>query len=397
MKSYFIVAVLLWPLVAVGQARYRVIDLEAGSGLASAESYAFGLNDQAEVVGFVITTGIHPFRFTMESGMEDLGLPPGSGVAEGLAINTAGEIAGWSIVLGVHRAFRYSVSGGFADLGGLGGSWAEAYGINNHGEVTGTAETLFGEPPPNGDEHVFRYRGGGMEELLGLRGSDSRGFAINDFGDIAGQADGDAFVYLASSGAFFYLGPGRGRAINNHGVAVGSDGGQAFLLKDGAVKLLGSLGGPDAEALGINESNSVVGTSMTTDGYYSAFIWTQVEGMADLNSQVRTEPSWFLENAFGVNNRGQIVGEGWDASFSHRKAVLLDPILPVARVEAVGPNVIVSWSPDWPGVVLESNDMALGGNWQTYPTQGTNVVAVSLKDRTRFFRLNLEALRGLAF
>jgi len=400
MKLQMLLVLALFQAAGAAQPRYRVVDLAAGSGLDADPGYAFGVNDRGEVVGFVQmqSYAAHVFKYSLQSGMQDLVGPQWAVNTVGLCISAAGEIAGWA----GYSAFRYNDAEGFVDLGRLGGGWAEANGINSLGEITGGA----GIDPDDTDSYprAFVYRNGTIKAIPGLMDGDSMGYGINDQGEVTGGAAGWAFLYSESDGVS-YLGAGRGRAINNHGAIAGYSvvnqfgQGMAFLWREGEMRLLGSLGGSDSEAFGLNESNVVVGASLTRplDGSYHSFIWTEAEGMQDLNALIADEPGWYLENAYAINNHGQIVGSGGDGGFIWEKAILLQPIPPVMAVELSGTNIIVSWSPDWPGVVLESKNLLLGGNWQPYPTQGTNVVAVAAGEGSRVFRLNLEALHGLAF
>lgn len=58
-------------------------------------------------------------------------------------------------------------------------------------------------------------------------------------------------------------------------------------------------------------------------------------------------------------------------------------------------NLVISWSPAWPRIVLEATEDLANPSWQPVPTGGTNVLVVPVEGRQRFFRLNLEGIRGL--
>ena len=56
------------------------------------------------------------------------------------------------------NAIRYDI----VSLGTLGGNFAQAYGLNSHGEVVGTSFL----PPPDGGVHAFRYSQGAMMSAI---------------------------------------------------------------------------------------------------------------------------------------------------------------------------------------------------------------------------------------
>jgi hypothetical protein len=115
--------------------------------------------------------------------------------------------------------------------------------------------------------------------------------------------------------------------------------------------------------------------------------------MKDLNKLIVTNSGWYIEWAFDINNHGQITGMG---GFEGRsQAFRLDPIPPKPTIARNGTNVVVSWSPAWPGILLESSSGITSTNWSIIPNTGTNVVRLSLSHSNRFFRLNLDAIRGL--
>jgi probable HAF family extracellular repeat protein len=186
-------------------------------------------------------------------------------------------------------------------------------------------------------------------------GSNSVGRAINDSGQVAGfSAYGpttpfdqfgptrafrtSAVGVLTDPGADLgTLGGSQSRAfgINSSGQTVGSSftafdvaqhafrsspNGQAIVLTD-----LGTLGGTFSEAIAINSFGMVVGDSSYSPGQTTpvhAFIYdTQ---MRDLNSLIPPSSGWALGSATGINDLGQITGVGTLGGQSH--AFLLTPI-----------------------------------------------------------------------
>lgn len=93
-----------------------------------------------------------------------------------------------------------------------------------------------------------------------------------------------------------------------------------------AVTDLGTLGGNESRAYGINEIGQVVGESKTADGHSHAFLWTpstpsgEPATMIDLGTLGGTESV-----AFGINNLGIVVGRADTAEPGVSRAFLWDP------------------------------------------------------------------------
>ena len=299
----------------------RMTDLGALPGLPRSSGVA--LNAQGTVVGGAMGTsrkrllkGSHASRtpgsgFVYEGGrMKALPALPGNPISGASAINDRGQVvgSGYSVSGGGTRAFLFQ-RGAVRDLGTLGpldgltdqvGSYAN--GINGSGQIVGTSEASGGE---KNVKHAFLYSQGTMTDLGTLSGyQSSGGVAINDQGQVAGSSsktDGDDSDLIRR---------------------------QAFLWQRGTMRSLGTLPGyQDSYATGLNSRGQVVGMASTPIPFLSFLNAHPSSGspppddpprpflyengrMTDLNALLPAHSGWVLEEAHGINDKGQIVGTG---------------------------------------------------------------------------------------
>lgn len=279
---------------------YTLTDLGGFNGATS--SVGFGVNDAGQVTGtsnrgaWIYSNGV----------MTDLGL----GGAYGQAINNFGQVVGQ----GAGGSFFYSNGSVsyFGDQGSVG------YDINNAGQITG-----WDDRGDRGERQAFIYSNGVMTDLGTLGGASSYGYAINDSGQVVGASNlssGHDRAFFYSNGVMSDLGTlggnsSVGQGVNNKGQVVGSSNladyqyGHAFLYSNGVMTDLGVLaGGLSSQAYAINDSGVIVGTA-DDDVWSRAFVYT--DGiMHDLNALIDPASGWFLVDAYSINNKGQITGNG---------------------------------------------------------------------------------------
>ena len=319
LAKYFFALVIGAPLPFVAAQTYSIADLGTFPG--GTVSQGNGVNDCGQVVGYArfANYNAHAFFWTKTGGLHDLGaIPPKQNkfsVAQ--AINSHGFVVGYSTYNNDPYGLTHPVlwvDGNIGDLGTLPGSDdAQAMAINDNGAIAGFSV-----------QHAFLWTPlGGMQDLGALSGGYSQGLGINSSGTVVGYsntADSNwhAIVWTAATGMqpLPYLFPSDTSAsangINRYGqiaggVSEGYSGEYAVLWDgDGNVENLGLLPGQGwSTAFAINDRAQVVGWSG-----FTAFIWTRASGMQDLNTLIPSNSGWSLSMATGINNRGQITGQG---------------------------------------------------------------------------------------
>ena len=331
-KSVFFVfysfAVLFATQVAASP--YYVSDL----GIAGRTSSARSINNLGEVVGFSLTPDqTSYYGYLYKNGVVSVvGKKANTNLP--IAINDSGQIVGLSNFSDDGSPSVYGNSYSAAEffdmdtsfIGSLGSGYSHATAINNLGEVVGMA---FRDDDPYGS-HAVSFKNGMASELGALYGdiwSSAQG--LNDLGQAVGWSVGfgQQSAVLFNNGEVTSLGTLGGSSsialsINNHGQAVGWSTGdfdspaRAVLYDDGSVINLGLLSGYWASfAFDINETGQAVGVSFIQSGgevpFYGRATLFSNGNVFDLNDLIDVNSGWDLQQAYGINDLGWIVGDGF--------------------------------------------------------------------------------------
>jgi probable HAF family extracellular repeat protein len=288
------------------------------------ESAATAVNSRGQVVGYAqnlipdsnswtqyinyLPPSTQVRAFLWEGGvMQDLGTLGGTDALAAL-INESGQVVGWSYTSTTQPgacsplasgSFIWDREKGMRNVGSFGGTCTFAYGLNNNGQVVG-----YSNLPGDLYSRAFRSQDGVIQDLGGsLGGISTFAFAANE----AGQAVGGAFVSNEPQ-AYFHA---------------------TIWKRVGQITDIGTVD-DDAcsNATDINARGQVVGGSLSefnclNNGDFSrAFLWEN-GGIVDLNALIPPGSPLYLVYPDTINDRGEIAGNGVDASGNDHAFLLI--------------------------------------------------------------------------
>ncbi len=361
----------------------------------------------------------------------DLGVKAPLTNSAGYGLNATGLAAGDQFDgLGAALGFYTDAKGVLHSLGTLRTDktgTSEATGINNTGWVVGQASS------DSGQFHAFRFNsaaaGSAMIDLTpGLFSSSA--MAINQFNEVVGSVSDTGtglFAFLYSPvpvNPLAYLTDATRKAsafgladdakvVGQLATSAANTSYNAFLTDSHGVGVanLGTLGGLNSSATGINVSDQVVGSAelstkythafrtaaggypmdatsdlgvFTGKGYSGknsyayginaagltvgaaevtsspvllhAFLYDDINGMQDLNSLIPTGSGWVLTSAQAINDSGEIVGVGTIGGVSHAFELVRNPVAAMV----IGPITFYAGGTATGTVVLQQPAPAAG-------------------------------------
>jgi probable HAF family extracellular repeat protein len=310
--------------------------------------------------------------WTKDGQVNDLGTVPGGNESLATAVNSRGQVVGFSnndvpdpaslAGLGTQtRAFLWQ-NGVMQDLGTLGGTDGLAFGINERGETFGFSYT-----DSDATLDPFFWQNGTMTDIGSLGGTfgipnwlNRRGQVVG-YSNLAGDATHHGFLWdrgtLTDVGT---LGGDNSEAdwISDSGLVVGradvpgSQTHHGFLWRRGVMTDLGVIDG-DACSTGnaVNSRGQVVGDAGVCFVGGRAWLWENGGPMVDLNDLVLPGSGLHLQDATVINERGEIVCTGVLPN-GDQHAVLLIPVDGVenansgaAAIQSTAPHYVPSATP----------------------------------------------------
>ncbi len=286
----------------------------------NAPTIGIGINASGQIAGAVCATTESPTAFSYQKGTFTLiPQPPGSVASWGTQVNSGGLIVGtalFPVVAGcpgnTYHTFLYdSVAGSLQDLGTFFGCSSYGAGINDSGQIVGTAWV-------NANPHGYLYN------------------------QVTATATDIGSLFLCPNNPGFYSPYTSALAINSSGQVTGyssaacGNGPDAFLYSaSGGMKDVGNLGGPGgSQGNAINSSGQITGLSWTKgNAALHAFLYAN-GSMVDLNSQISSADAaqYTLVDGVSINDSGQILVQSIKIATGQEVTVILTPVDSVPNV-----------------------------------------------------------------
>jgi hypothetical protein len=270
----------------------------------------------------LVTTGTaaaDPAERYDTSSLHSISFPTDPRFTQLLGINDHGVIAGYHgdemTENSPNKGFRLKIQDNqnkFTDENFPQSVQTQVVGINNAGDTVGfyidSAGTTHGFLKPHGkDAETEDLPGTTFNQLLGIN---NKGQEAGYFQDAAGLQHG---YVREKDGAFLVLAlpvsSSQATGINDKGTVVGflqaspaATTSKGFILKDGKVTELQAFGSTFTQALGVNNSDDVVGSYVDANGVTKGFVYENGEYRS---IEMQGAQSTIIN---GINNHDALVG-----------------------------------------------------------------------------------------
>lgn len=278
------------------------------------DAQALDITDSGLVVGGASSADTDPTGsfdshyfepFISQGGHTSVIPTPTRGFSLAAAANERGEVIGSSSSGGSNgTVFKWSMSGGYQDLGDFGAYIANPVDINERSDilinVTPNDVLQYGETYQYRGTKTILYNGGSIAQVPDSEFGLTFGSAINDNGVVVGQ---------------FYSIPGR----EGHAYIWDTTNGFRDLGQESEFSY----------AVDVNDAGVVIGASAPAyEQPTTPWVYTEQDGRQRLIDLIDNLNGWtWLESASRINDRGQIAGIGWGpGGFWDRHVFLLTPI-----------------------------------------------------------------------
>lgn len=340
----FAALLLLWPCVERSLAQttlpYELILVEPDGGSSLAATSCSDVNDLGLVVGLTWLGGqFRHYEWTHAAGFH---FPPDMPAGGSRRVNNRGDSvfhggsstypATPDLVLadGAHVVIPDPLDTGSP---GLLRDLNDDLTLIGQGVATSTSSTLYHWTPAGGSQVVAVHAGSELRRV------NAHGLAVGN--RLFNGTDTRAFVVDVHSGSWIDLHallPGQGGSegfdVNDAGqvLGFGPDGNSlaawVWSAASGFVFLPGLAGGPTmyVHPRAIDNAGRVVGSALTAEGDFHAFLWEPGVGMTDLNALVDGGTFQLIE-ALDLSESGVIIGRGFHgAAWGPDRGFILRPV-----------------------------------------------------------------------
>jgi RHS repeat-associated protein len=324
------------------------VDVSAAGGI-EGDAYPSGVNSSGTIVGsrhlqdgswepYVVTPSSAP------NGVPAVTYPgkDGPGDTYPYAVNASGEFAGYhGAFFGPRQAFRYTPGAGYVEIPGFGGTWIDAWGIDDAGNVFGNS-SLPDTPMQNLADPIH------FGHALEFHSDTQQSEDLNTLVDPVASPGWVLFTAHDVVGEYVY---GLGRLD-------GTDLAYRLNKVTGEVVPIGPLGG----TMLVNRANhfgDVVGTGWKQAGFVDQTAWAYIhDQFIDLNDVIDPMSGWHLIAANDINDNGDVVGRG--TLNGVQKAFRLR--LPLRTAGGKGPTVAEAHTYGYDGLRTSTTTMNVDGS-----------------------------------